>query len=137
MHKDTLIHYMTRCALMGITAVCLQPLSASADDLTQGFRYDNGLADRPVDRRKASEFYKLSAERGDPEAQFYLAMLYHRGDGVAKDDAEAYKWLSLAHAANPQIGGQVLERLDQSLSRTIIAEGKRRAALWSPIVAID
>ena len=32
------------------------------------------------------------AEHDDPEAQFYLGLMYEFGDGVLKDDAEAVKW---------------------------------------------
>lgn len=39
---------------------------------------------------------KQAAAAGDLNAQFDLAMRYHRGDGVPKDPAEAFKWMSKA-----------------------------------------
>ena len=46
---------------------------------------------------------RLSAVRGEPQAQYELALLYLRGAGVAHDPNEARRWLRLAaqqgHAA--------------------------------------
>ena len=39
------------------------------------------------------------AEAGDPKAQFRLAILYERGDGVPRNDAEAVRWLRKAAEA--------------------------------------
>ena len=36
------------------------------------------------------------AERGDPQVQFALGLIYAEGRGVAEDLVEAYAWLSLA-----------------------------------------
>ena len=38
------------------------------------------------------EQLKAKAESGDAKAQFALGALYHKGDGVGKDRAEALKW---------------------------------------------
>jgi TPR repeat protein len=35
---------------------------------------------------------KMRAESGDSEAQFKLGLMYATGDGVLKDDTEAFKW---------------------------------------------
>ena len=35
---------------------------------------------------------RWAAEHGDAEAQFYLGWIYAKGQGVARDDAEAVKW---------------------------------------------
>ena len=39
-----------------------------------------------------------AAEQGDARAQNMLGAMYHDGDGVPKDDVEAYAWLSLSVA---------------------------------------
>ena len=41
------------------------------------------------------ELYR-PAEQGDPVAQFSLALLYYRGQGVPMDHAEARRWYKLA-----------------------------------------
>jgi TPR repeat protein len=39
---------------------------------------------------------KQAAEQNDLNAQFALAFRYHHGDGVPKDDVEAFKWMEKA-----------------------------------------
>ena len=53
------------------------------------------------DNETALKEFRQLAEKGDAEAQFYLATLYNRGDdivgGVEKVDfKEAFKWYRLA-----------------------------------------
>ena len=36
------------------------------------------------------------AQQGDADAQYNLGVMYDSGDGVPKDDVEAYAWLSLS-----------------------------------------
>ena len=47
-------------------------------------------------RKKAIEDLKQIAYAGDVAAQVQLGVIYLRGDGVPKDDAEAMKWLRKA-----------------------------------------
>lgn len=54
-----------------------------------------GLATRQDDRR-AAEWYKLAADRGDVNAQFALAMLHLDGRGVPRDEARARALLQQA-----------------------------------------
>ena len=42
------------------------------------------------------EDYRRQAEMGDPAAQYNLGLCYMKGDGVKKDEAEAYKWFRLS-----------------------------------------
>ena len=39
---------------------------------------------------------RAKAEKGDAKAQYELAMSYFKGTGVAKDEAEAVKWMRKA-----------------------------------------
>jgi len=101
----------------------------SADQtFAEGFKRDTGL-DGPVDRTAAAELYRQAAEAGHIEAQFHLAALYLRGDGVPRDRAEAYKWASLAYEKNVTLGPS-LEAIEAALKPGEIAEGKRRANAW-------
>jgi hypothetical protein len=54
---------------------------------------DGGLA---VDHVQAAVLYRLAAAQGLDEAQFTLGCIYHSGNDVAQDDAEALRWLQLA-----------------------------------------
>ena len=41
-------------------------------------------------------WYRLAADQGDAAAQFNLGVMYAKGAGVLKDDAEAVRWYRLA-----------------------------------------
>jgi TPR repeat protein len=45
---------------------------------------------------QAAEWYRKAAEQGDVTAQATLGVLYSIGQGVPRDDVEAYYWLDLA-----------------------------------------
>lgn len=59
--------------------------------------FDDGKAayDRQ-DYGKAFEEFKDSAERGDPQGQYWLAVLYGLGQGVPQDYSLSAKWLRKA-----------------------------------------
>jgi TPR repeat protein len=65
--------------------------------------------------KKAFELYKQAASAGDQSAQYNLAMMYHRGNGVSKDDAECCKWLSLSAAAGNKSAQKQLKRIKAAL----------------------
>lgn len=46
--------------------------------------------------KKRFEQLTIAAEKGDPEAQTDLALMYDRGEGVNKNNEEAVKWYRLA-----------------------------------------
>jgi len=48
------------------------------------------------DMEQAVEWYRKAAEQGDVTAQATLGVLYSIGQGVPRDDVEAYYWLDLA-----------------------------------------
>jgi TPR repeat protein len=48
------------------------------------------------DMKQAAEWYRKAAEQGDVTAQATLGVLYSIGQGVPRDDVEAYYWLDLA-----------------------------------------
>ena len=52
----------------------------------------------PRDIVQAAQWYRKAADQGDPGAQGTLGILYSFGQGVPRDDVEAYFWLDLAAA---------------------------------------
>jgi TPR repeat protein len=64
-------------------AVCLLALAAA------------GQAARPM-KWESLMLVKAAAEKGDREAQFLIGVQYKAGDGLARDRAEAAKWLRKA-----------------------------------------
>ena len=47
-------------------------------------------------KRKLCSWYRLAAEQGDASAQYNLGVMYAKGRGVLKDEAEAVRWYRLA-----------------------------------------
>ncbi|MCO6498607.1 MAG: sel1 repeat family protein [Chitinophagaceae bacterium] len=45
---------------------------------------------------EALNLYKQSAEKGDVRAMFSIYFMYNKGEGVAKNEREALKWLTMA-----------------------------------------
>ena len=48
------------------------------------------------DHLEAVRWYRAAAENGITAAQYSLAFLYATGTGIARDDREAYIWLSIS-----------------------------------------
>ena len=59
-------------------------------------------------------------------------MVYHLGDGVTKDDTEAYKWLVLAATGGDDIHKKLRLELEQNLPQNEIAEAQRRVRSFHP-----
>jgi TPR repeat protein len=49
-----------------------------------------------ADYAEALKWYRLAAEQGDAFAQYNLALMYNKGQGIPQDYAEALKWHRLA-----------------------------------------
>jgi len=52
----------------------------------------------PADYGQAAAWFRRAADRGHPGAQAAPGIMYHRGQGVPRNDIEAIKWLTLAAA---------------------------------------
>jgi len=70
-------------------------LGDSICQLKVGLAYQNGLGIE-VDYRKAASWLKMSADKGLPEAQAFLAHAYQKGQGVLQDYRESLRYFELA-----------------------------------------
>lgn len=52
--------------------------------LDLGFMYDNGYG-VPQDYQEAIAWYRRAADQGNDRAQYNLAHIYDKGDGVSRD----------------------------------------------------
>jgi TPR repeat protein len=85
------------------------------------------------DMEQAATWYRKAAEQGDVSAQATIGLLYSLGQGVLKDDLEAYFWLDLAasfkgprqeqYAANRQLIGT-------HITTDELEEVQERVAKW-------
>jgi hypothetical protein len=83
---------------------------------------------------QAAVWYRKVAEQGDPTAQATLGSLYSVGQGVTRDDVEAFFWFDLAasapgpnqdrFAANRQIVGTRITADEVALARQRVAKWK-------------
>ena len=58
--------------------------------------YYNGKYGVDQNYEKAAECYRMAADLGHDYAQFYLAEMYFKGEGVAQSFVEAHKWFKMA-----------------------------------------
>ena len=83
---------MRRC--LGVLGTVLLIVSAGnslkADLGSARSAYEQG------DYATALDEFRRLAEKGNPEAQFYLGSMYRKSHGVPTDNAEAVKWFYLA-----------------------------------------
>ncbi|MDE2773760.1 MAG: tetratricopeptide repeat protein, partial [Gemmatimonadota bacterium] len=91
----------------------------------------------PEDDAEAVRWYRLAAEQEYPIAQFKLAGMYSRGEGVPRNEAEAIRWYRLAAEQGDALAqtnlGVILTRRWhryqlEPLEGTDLAEAGRRSA---------
>lgn len=82
------------------------------------------------DFAKAAKYFTAAADQGQPDAQNNLALMYYEGQGVKKDPVQAYKWVLLAAVQQHPIALKGRDQLQNSLSKTQLAEGERLAKAW-------
>jgi TPR repeat protein len=75
------------CTAMGLAA----PLVAETPEEGRDWH-------RPDDYARAADYFLALACRGNAAAQETLGLLYAEGQGVARDDIRAHRWLSRALA---------------------------------------
>ena len=73
------------------------------------------------------KWYRKAAEQNYALAQYDLGVFYAKGEGVAKDDAEAYKWFLLAAAQGFEESKRLAATIEKYISRGEIADGQKLA----------
>jgi TPR repeat protein len=73
--------------LSWLLPLLLVPLSAASAGVPEGI-----AAYKAEDYATALREFRAGAQKGDPEAAFYLGWMYDNADGVGHDDAEAARW---------------------------------------------
>src|SRR5437867_7412955 len=91
------------------------------------------LAAQPTkaDQKPLAEV-KAKAQAGDADFQAELGLRYDKGEGVAKDYVEAYKWLLLAARQGDEDAKKNLTALESKLTPEQIADGQKRAREFKP-----
>ena len=96
------------------------------------------------DLAQAAKWFRRAAERGDPDAQFNLGLLYAHGKGMPKDFVRAHMWFDLAAASYAAKEGEdwAIENrgwaarhrswLAGQMSFAEVAKAERMARRWKP-----
>ena len=87
---------------------------------------DSAVSATPGGSKEPFEQYRISAEQGNAIGQMYLADCYVSGNGVIKDEVEAYAYYNLAGISIPDAKVQ-LAKLEAKLSRSEISAGQVRS----------
>jgi TPR repeat protein len=91
-----------------------------------GEMWETGL-NREHDFKEAVACYRKAANAGLAEAQVNLGRCYAKGEGVALNKVEAWRWLNAASAQKPELASKELEKLQASMTVEEVAEAKLKA----------
>jgi TPR repeat protein len=80
----------------------------------------------------AAEQYRKAAEQGNAEAQYQLGYMYSRGEGVGRDEVEAFSWYKMA-AANGHMEAQYI--LGDEGARHGVIKDKTERLKWFKLAA--
>lgn len=78
---------------------------------------------------KSTEWLVKGAVEGDPSAMRKLAKAYMAGEGIRRDNAEAYKWLTVVTQKGKDPAAESLMRdIERKLGAAELAKAKKQAA---------
>jgi len=81
---------------------------------------------------EAVKWYREAADQGLGDAQFNLGLLYAKGQGVPRNDIQAYMWFELSAAQGDQSAVNIRDATAQRMTPEQIAEAKTLAHEWRP-----
>ncbi len=81
--------------VVGFAGLAL-PGAASAGPVEEGRLCLRGSEHVPANLPRAFQLFRGAAEKGDPQAAYYLGMMYRSGMAVARDSRAAAQWLEFA-----------------------------------------
>jgi TPR repeat protein len=112
----------------------LLKLSADQNNAYGAYYLGRLMADR--DYTKAPALYKIAADLGLPQAQYFYAKALKDGRGIPQDRLTAYVWYSIASDAGYAAASADLDELDRGGSFTIdqIQQAKAKARDLEQIV---
>jgi len=115
----------------------LQSRAKASDRMAQyelGLLYARGATNLPQDFSKAHELLKAAGLQGVPQAQYHLAEMYVRGDGVEENYEEATVWFWLATTLGDRYSQKRLRAMNTRISSEALANAKARVdKLWKQI----
>ncbi len=89
-------------------------------------------SDQSPDYTTAAQWFEQAAQRGLPDSQFNLAVLYENGLGVKRDPSRAFMWLSIAARNGDTDAVRRRDILRGKLAVEEIAAADKMIAAWKP-----
>lgn len=80
------------------------------------------------DHFQAARWFRKAAMRGHAKSQFYLGVLFAKGQGVPQSLFHAYAWLTLASKQNLPEADESLKKVEPHLSNKMIQQALKLAA---------
>ena len=103
---------------------------AAAQDLREWFLrgsdyyYGNGV---PQDYAEAAKWFRLAAEQGYTDAQFFLGLVYQDGKGVLQDNVMAHMWYNITSANGDAIAGGLRDEIAKEMTSADISKAQAMA----------
>ena len=117
--------FMTISLALLATAVAGPSATAQEDEVSKGL-----IAYQQENYTEAVNSYRLAAEKGQADAQFYLGFMNERGLGVPEDDVEAYAWFTLSVSNGYERARANKGTLREQLTPAQIEEAQRLSSEW-------
>jgi Sel1 repeat len=116
---------MKRQTIVGGLIVAAQVLGIAG--AAAGPREDGMAAYNRGDYVPAIGLFRPLAQQGNAKAQSVLGMMYHRGQGVARNSARAFIWLSRASASGDVRAKAELHDVSQTMTPQELSQAQEMA----------
>ena len=88
------------------------------------YRYGFGV---PEDDKEAVKWWKLAAEQGYADAQFFLGVMYENGWGVLQDNVYAHMWFNIAASLGYKSAVKERDRVAKRMTPADISAAQKLA----------
>jgi TPR repeat protein len=79
------------------------------------------------DYMPANRLFRPLAQQGNAKAQHLIGVMYHRGEGVARNSVRAFAWFSLAAARGDQDAKVKLREVSQTMTPAELSQARAMA----------
>ena len=118
------IHFLVLAFLMTLSS------PVAAQDLREWFNkgteyyYGFGV---PKDYAEAVKWFRLAAEQGYANAQFFLGYLHEEGQGVLQDNVKAHMWYNIVSANGDADSAGFRDEIAKKMTRADISKAQAMA----------
>ncbi len=114
-------------ALIAALFLVLQTSSATAGPLEDGVK-----AYSRADYATAMKLLSPLADAGNIDAQYSVAMMYQKGQGVTEDKVKAHMWYDLAARKGDKDAAADRDSMESGMTPQQVSDSKAAAASWQP-----